>query len=170
MHHLDAQCIIPLPAHSSPHHIARRFNFDWDAKEDTYEARLHEGSLLFGRGQRAGMDARAQRESAARSEATYLNEARRARGQLTSAADLAADTSRAERAGLVDEDPASRFRAPVLLWILGCDFGGCSIFQTGLCNSGSRWARAAQRLRHGHLMRRGAHTCSQHMAHVCVQA
>jgi hypothetical protein len=84
-----------------------RFNFDWDAKEDTYEARLTEGSLLFGRGLRAGVDQRSQRENAAHREQTYLSQMRKARGELTSAADVAADVSRAQRAAHVDDDPVS---------------------------------------------------------------
>lgn len=85
--------------------VACRFNFEWDAKEDTYEAPLHEGSILFGRGVRGGVDHRAQREAAAQHEQSYLSQMRKARGEMTSAADVAADLQRAQRAALVDNDP-----------------------------------------------------------------
>ena len=94
-----------------------RFNFEWDAKEDTYEARLHEGSLLFGRGVRAGVDYRAQREAAAHHEQSYLSRERSKRGQMTSAADVQADILRAQRASQVDDDPV---RVPVLSVGLHC--------------------------------------------------
>lgn len=84
-----------------------RFNFDWDAKEDTSQEKLHEGALLFGRGLRAGVDQRAQREALAKSEQTYLNQMRKARGEHTSDADVAADINRAQRAAHVDDDPVS---------------------------------------------------------------
>jgi ATP-dependent RNA helicase DDX23/PRP28 len=85
-----------------------KFNFEWDAKEDTYEAPLHEGSLLFGRGMRAGVDRRTQREEAALHEQSYLSKERSKRGQMTSAADVKAAILRAQRASAVDNDPATR--------------------------------------------------------------
>jgi ATP-dependent RNA helicase DDX23/PRP28 len=85
-----------------------KFNFEWDAKEDTYEAPLHQGSLLFGRGMRAGVDRRTQREEAALHEQSYLSKERHKRGEMTSAADVQADILRAQRASAVDDDPAAR--------------------------------------------------------------
>lgn len=82
-----------------------RFNFDWEASEDTHEARLHEGSVLFGRGTLAGTDRRAQREDAARREQQLLSDMRRARGDRTTAADIKADMARASRASHIDDDP-----------------------------------------------------------------
>lgn len=85
--------------------VLHRFNFDWEASEDTHEARLHEGSVLFGRGTIAGIDRRAQREDAARREQQLLSDMRRARGDRTTAADIKADMARASRASHIDDDP-----------------------------------------------------------------
>jgi ATP-dependent RNA helicase DDX23/PRP28 len=90
---------------------ARRFNFDWDAKEDTFEPRLHEGGILFGRGVVAGVDRRAQRENAAHSEQMLLSRMRQARGELTTEADVQRDVARAARASHVDDD---NVRSPAL--------------------------------------------------------
>lgn len=82
-----------------------RFNFDWEASEDTHEARLHEGPVLFGRGTLAGIDRKAQRELAAKREQQLLSDMRRARGDRTTAADIQADMARANRASHIDDDP-----------------------------------------------------------------
>lgn len=85
--------------------ILYRFNFDWEASEDTHEARLHEGPVLFGRGTLAGIDRKAQREVAAKREQKLLSDMRRARGDRTTAADIQADMARANRASHIDDDP-----------------------------------------------------------------
>lgn len=89
-----------------------RFKFEWDAKEDTFEAPLHEGAILFGRGVRGGVDHRAQKEVAAQHEQSYLSRMRVARGEMTSAEDVAADLQRAQRAALADYDPVSLSESP----------------------------------------------------------
>lgn len=82
-----------------------RFNFDWDASEDTHEEKLHDGAILFGRGKLAGIDMRAQCEAAAQKEKLLLSDMRRARGDMTTEADRKADNARAARAAAIDEDP-----------------------------------------------------------------
>lgn len=63
-----------------------KFNFDWDASEDTSKDMnplyngLHEATLLFGRGFRAGMDRREQKKAAAEVEAEAMRRARHADG------------------------------------------------------------------------------------------
>lgn len=63
-----------------------KFVFDWDAKEDTSKDlnplynNLHEASLLFGRGMRAGIDRREQKKAAAKLEAKSMNLLRSAAG------------------------------------------------------------------------------------------
>lgn len=93
-----------------------RFNFDWEVSEDTHEARLHEGPVLFGRGTLAGIDRKAQRECAAKREQQLLSDMRRARGDRTTAADIQADMARASRASHIDDDPVrSLFCCPFRL-------------------------------------------------------
>lgn len=72
-----------------------RFNFDWDASEDTHEEKLHDGAILFGRGKLAGIDMRSQCEAAAQKEKLLLSDMRRARGDMTTEADRKADNARA---------------------------------------------------------------------------
>lgn len=93
-----------------------RFNFDWDASEDTHEDKLHDGTILFGRGKLAGIDMRAQSEAAAQKEKMLLSDMRRARGDITTEADRRADNARAARAAAMDEDPVRSFRA--CSWLL----------------------------------------------------
>lgn len=63
-----------------------KFNFDWDAKEDTSRDlnplynNLHEAALMFGRGMRAGIDRREQKKQSAQHEADSMRKIREAAG------------------------------------------------------------------------------------------
>eukprot|EP00878_Enallax_costatus_P032756 GHUV01036022.1.p1 GENE.GHUV01036022.1~~GHUV01036022.1.p1 ORF type:complete len:474 (+),score=130.89 GHUV01036022.1:170-1423(+) len=81
-----------------------RFNFDWDAKEDTsrdlnplYNS-LHQANLLFGRGMIAGIDRREQKKQAASVERDMLTKLRGAAGIAETAEMRAMARARDERA------------------------------------------------------------------------
>ena len=87
-----------------------RFNFDWDAKDDTSKDlnplydKLHEGAVLFGRGMLAGIDRREQLKEGAKKEQSALQMMRHSRGDRMTVDEIRADSERTSRAEKYDED------------------------------------------------------------------
>ncbi|KAL4529677.1 hypothetical protein Ndes2437B_g08758 [Nannochloris sp. 'desiccata'] len=86
-----------------------KFNFDWDAKDDTsrdlnplYQD-THEAALLFGRGFRAGIDRREQKKASAEAETETLRRARSAAGGKETGEDRQRAAARANRANKYDD-------------------------------------------------------------------
>ncbi|KAI8474201.1 MAG: pre-mRNA-splicing ATP-dependent RNA helicase [Monoraphidium minutum] len=85
-----------------------RFKFDWDAQEDTSRdlnplyQNLHEATLLFGRGMRAGIDRREQKKHAALYEQAALSKLRESAGIVETADMRAAAREKEERADKYD--------------------------------------------------------------------
>ena len=94
-----------------------KFNFDWDASEDTsrdlnplYQD-THEAALLFGRGFRAGIDRREQKKVAAEAEVETLRRFRSATGLSETGDDRRRAAARVDRADRYDTSGDMRVHA-----------------------------------------------------------